>query len=347
MRLMIVFGTRPEAIKLAPVIAAARADDRFTVDAVFSGQHADLVPPILQALDVPADVDLGVMRSGQRLDELTARLFKAIGDRVAATCPDVIVGQGDTTTAFVAGMVAFYHRVPFCHVEAGLRTDSVASPFPEEMNRRICSLAASIHCCPTEDAKRNLTAAEGTVAVTGNTVVDALQMVPTAATGGRLVLVTCHRRENQHGGLERIHAAVEQLAEAFSDIVFAWVSHPNYTEQMAGLPDNVSVLPPVGYADSIKLISQAELVLTDSGGITEEAVSLSTPVHILRETTERTEAVEAGSALLVGTTTSHIVKHATDALTSRTELPSTPLLFGDGRAAERILTQCVDYLKTA
>jgi len=242
--------------------------------------------------------------------------------------------------------VAFYHRVPFCHVEAGLRTDSVASPFPEEMNRRICSLAASIHCCPTEDARLNLTAAEGTVAVTGNTVVDALQMVPTAATGGRLVLVTCHRRENQHGGLERIHAAVERLAAAFTDVQFAWISHPNYTQQLMGLPDNVSVLKPVGYADSVGLISRAELVLTDSGGIVEEAVSLSTPVHILRETTERMEAVEAGSAMLVGTIADDIVDHATDALTGHVGWSATPSLFGDGHAAERILTQCVNHLKT-
>ncbi|MCR9202914.1 MAG: UDP-N-acetyl glucosamine 2-epimerase, partial [Planctomycetaceae bacterium] len=246
-----------------------------------------------------------------------------------------------------AGMVAFYHQIPFCHVEAGLRTDSVSSPFPEEINRRICTLTASIHCCPTENARHNLTAAEGSVAVTGNTVVDALKMVPTEPPAGRLVLVTCHRRENQRGGLARIRAAVEQLADRFAGIEFLWISHPNYTQQLTGLPENVSVLEPVGYAESIQLINRAELVMTDSGGITEEAVSLSTPVHILRETTERAEAVEAGSALLVGTATDHIVKHATDALTSRTELPSTPLLFGDGRAAERILTQCVDYLKTA
>lgn len=358
----VLIGTRPEAIKLAPVIRALRAAGT-DVRVIASGQHREMVADLLPALDATADVDLGVMRAAQTLPSLTALILEAVTVDLQAHRPHVLIVQGDTTTAFAGALAAFYHGIPVAHVEAGLRSGSLVDPFPEEANRQLVSRIATWHFAPTKGAQQALLAegvAPDTVAVTGNTVIDNLRWVLDQGLGTsafdpacsrRRVLVTMHRRENHGDTMARLATAIGRLAYRHDlDVVFPVHLNPavrgTVLPVLGGHP-NVRLIDPMPYFDFSATLLSADLVLTDSGGVQEEAPTFGKPLLVLRRTTERPEAIAAGCAQLVGTDP-HDVELATDALLTDPELyrrmstASNP--FGDGRAAERIVERLVTNL---
>jgi UDP-N-acetylglucosamine 2-epimerase len=368
-KIFVVVGTRPEAIKMAPVVQALkRRAPRVSTYLCATGQHRDLVGSALGLFDLRPDCDLDVMTEEQSLASLTARLFERLDPIVAAERPDWLLVQGDTTTAMVGATVGLYRRVPLGHVEAGLRTGDIARPFPEELNRRIADLCATVCFAPTPGARDNLLR-EGVPAshvhVTGNPIVDALVQIATRPYDGRVgplasvppearwILVTAHRRESFGAPLERICAAVDRLARAFGDAVHVIVPvHLNpavrATFARALTAPNCSLVDPLDYADLVHVLRRAALVLTDSGGIQEEAPTFGVPVLVLREKTERPEAIECGVARLVGTDPDAIVSEATAMLhAAAVDRPADALHemvnpFGDGHAAERIAEILVD-----
>jgi UDP-N-acetylglucosamine 2-epimerase (non-hydrolysing) len=359
----LLFGTRPEAIKMAPVVqeCARRAEDVAAIICV-TGQHREMLAQVTDYFSISADLDLDVMRPDQTLAGLAGRCLGALDGVLERFGPDCVVAQGDTTTTFCASVAAFYRRVPFVHVEAGLRTGNLAAPWPEEFNRRVASLVATLHCAPTRRASEALVA-EGVpatrVRVTGNPVIDALLWTRDREAGHgahwarvhdgledrRLVLITGHRRESFGTGLTQLCRAIGTLAERFPDVVFLYPVHlnPNVREpvrRMLGGRPNVRLVPPAPYPEFVWLMDRATLILTDSGGIQEEAPSLGKPLLILRETTERPETLESGAAELVGTRYETIVDRATRLLTdpeeyARHQIEANP--YGDGRAAARIV----------
>jgi UDP-N-acetylglucosamine 2-epimerase len=354
---LVTFGTRPEAIKMAPVVAALRArPDDFDVRVCVTAQHRDLLDVVLARFGIEPDVDLDLMRPGQTLAGLTARVLEAMTATIEDAGADVVLVQGDTTTAMTTALAAFYLRVPVGHVEAGLRSGRFDAPFPEEMNRVVIDRLARHLWAPTTGAAANL-AREGvpaeSVLVTGNTAIDALLDVrsrlddlPVALPdpvreAERLVLLTAHRRESFGEPLERVFAAVEHLAELEPDVQFVYPVHPNpnvegpaYERLQA---PNVHLMPPVGFAEAVWLLDRAELVLTDSGGIQEEAATLGKPLLVLRDVTERPEILEADAGLLVGTDHDRIVEEASRVLAARRPGgDAVRTLFGDGRAGQRI-----------
>jgi UDP-N-acetylglucosamine 2-epimerase (non-hydrolysing) len=365
-KILVVFGTRPEAIKLAPVIAALRAQPGlFETSVCSSGQHREMLVQALATFGIRPDIDLDVMRSDQTLPDLTAQLVTSLSETIARTRPDRVIVQGDTTTAFAAALAAYYEQAPVAHVEAGLRSRNRYNPFPEEINRRLISAIADIHFAPTESAAVAL-ASEGispaSVHITGNTIVDALLMLKARLDGpegfglvspfirrfetdtGRLVLVTCHRRENFGEDLAAICRALKRIALAHPDhhIIFPVHLNPNVRTRvmpmLEGIP-NISLLEPVSYPEMMYMMSRAVLVLSDSGGLQEEAPSFGVPVLVLRKTTERPEAIKAGIAELVGADEQLIVDRTAAWLSqpgarSRLQVANP---YGDGRASERIL----------
>ncbi len=365
-RVMVVFGTRPECIKLAPVIAALKARPAaFETVVCSSGQHQELVQLAVKVLDLAVDVDLAVMQPSQTLADLTSRMIAALARTIADVTPDWVVVQGDTTTALAAALAAYYARVRVAHVEAGLRSGDRFNPFPEEVNRRTIGNIADLHFAPTARAADALSR-EGVPAsaihLTGNTIVDALLKLKArlAAPGGsamvdakiralttaadELILVTCHRRESFGNDLAAICGAIRRIAEARPGcrIVFPVHLNPNVRAQvmplLGGLPQ-VDLLEPVGYGELIHLMSRSKLVLTDSGGIQEEAPSLGVPVLVLRNKTERPENIEAGLAELAGTDEDSIVARVLGALEKTSSMPNLrdrPNPYGDGKAALRI-----------
>ena len=377
-RIDLFMGTRPEAIKLAPVVRALDAADGVNLRVVSTGQHREMLDQVVRLFGLRVDEELAVMRPGQTLAGVTARVVEAADALFAADRPDAVVVQGDTTTAFVAGLAVFYRRVPVAHVEAGLRTGRMDAPFPEEANRVLLSRIARWHFAPTEGSAANLRA-EGVpddrVHVTGNTVIDALlweagrreggdaaaadasRAAVEAALGhaddGRpLVLVTGHRRENIGDGFVAICAALARLAERFADHAFVYPVHLNpavkgpVTEMLGGRP-NVRLIAPQDYRPFVALMRRARLILTDSGGVQEEAPSLGVPVLVMRETTERPEGVEGGTVRLVGTDEERIVNEAArllgdDAAHAAMSAAKNP--YGDGRAAERIARVLTDQV---
>ncbi|OHB71835.1 MAG: UDP-N-acetylglucosamine 2-epimerase [Planctomycetes bacterium RBG_13_63_9] len=363
MRPLLILGTRPEAIKLAPVIEQCRRrSDLIEPTVCLTGQHCELLDQATEYFGIQADIRLELMRPDQSLAELTARCVEQIDQVLRRLEPDCVVVQGDTTSVMAASLAAFYRRIPLVHVEAGLRSGDLRAPWPEELNRRITDSIAALHCAPTRRAADALLA-EGalpeTVHVTGNTVVDAvLQTIEreraNAATWRRkyamlgqrpLVLITAHRRESFGEPLEDICRAVGTLADRFADHCFVWPVHPNPNVQalvnrlLQGRP-NVHPIPPAAYGEFVWLMDRSRLILTDSGGVQEEAPSLGKPVLVMREVTERPEAVEAGAARLVGTSVEKIVEAATVLLTDPAEYAACQIEqnpFGDGHAAERIV----------
>ena len=363
-RVHVVIGTRPEAIKLFPVVRALRADGRFAVRVCVSGQHPDMVHGVLALAGLAADRNIALARDGDGLDALTAALLVALGQAIDEERPDWVLVQGDTATAMAGALAAYYRKVPVAHVEAGLRSGDIHHPWPEEVNRRIIATIAARHFAPTQAAVAALRAeniAEAAIHLTGNTIVDALQWVgrrlgeqPALAAGldglaarfagKRIVAVTSHRRENIGDGMGAIAGAVRRLA-ARPDTAVIWPIHPNpavgapVRAELAGL-DNIALIEPLDYPHFVRLLTMAALVLTDSGGVQEEAPVLGKPVLVLRRMTERGEGVEAGTALLVGTDTERIVATATALLDdpaayARMAWAHRP--HGDGRAAERIV----------
>jgi len=362
LRALLVFGTRPEAVKMAPIVHECMLRPAEIEPVVCcTGQHRELLFQATQYFELRCEVELHVMRPDQSPAEVAARALAALDDVLHHYQPQCVAAQGDTTTVLAASLAAFYRRVPFVHVEAGLRTGNLAAPFPEEFNRRVASLAAALHCAPTAWAAQNLIregAVPARVHVTGNTVVDALLWTlqrercrqaywrdKYAFLGGRpLVLITSHRRESFGPGMERICTAISRLAAAHPEVEYVYPVHLNprvcHTVQalLRGRP-NIHLLPPLPYPEFVWLMDRATVVLTDSGGVQEEAPSLGKPVVVMRETTERPEAVHAGLATLVGTHIDRIVA----AVSKHLQMPrgesnsARPNPFGDGRAARRIV----------
>lgn len=365
-RALVVIGTRPEAIKQAPVIWALRSKSEFETTVISTGQHREMLASMWEMLEIAPDVELDLMRPNQSLSGLTARCLEAIDERLVAEQPDVVFVQGDTTTAMAAALAAFFRRIPVAHVEAGLRSGSLDEPFPEEANRIIADGVARWCFAPTEKAADLLRAAavsEDRIFVTGNTVVDCLHRVRPrldridlegrVGVGGRpMVLITCHRRESFGAGVESVCAAVRELAHAFADHDFVYPVHlnPNVREPVAralgGLP-NVRLIEPAPYDTFLALQARARLILTDSGGVQEEAPSFGVPMLVLRNRTERPEGVAAGCAKLVGTDTPVIVEEAARLLRddlARAAMARAQNPYGDGHAAERIATIVAEAL---
>jgi UDP-N-acetylglucosamine 2-epimerase (non-hydrolysing) len=376
--ILVFMGTRPEAVKLAPVVAALRSSSDFRCTVVATGQHKEMFRQVAETFGFRVDADLDVMRPNQSLAGLTARLIGGVDGWLESAQPDMALVQGDTTTVLAAALACFYRRIPIGHVEAGLRTGNIWSPFPEEANRKLATPLVALHFAPTDAARAALLSeaipAER-ILVTGNTVIDALRIetaaqASDAAMRGRLkeelglligtdwtqvptVLITGHRRENFGQGIEQICKAIATLAERFADHRFVYPVHLNpnvlvhVNRLLGGLP-NVKLIPPQGYRNFVALMAHCRLVLTDSGGVQEEAPSLGKPVLVMRDNTERPEGVAAGTALLTGTNAQAIVAHATrllrdDAAYRAMATARNP--YGDGHAAERIVERIRRYFR--
>lgn len=360
MAVLVVIGTRPEAIKLAPVITELRRHPEVTTRVCATGQHREMVQPILELFDVRPDFDLALMMPGQRLSSLAAAALVRLEEVIDSTDPDWVVLQGDTTSTMSAALAAFYHQVPVAHVEAGLRTHDLGQPFPEEGNRRIAGALATVHFAPTELARHNLLregANDSAIYVTGNTVIDALLTVgslpedrscgplPCLPVDRRIVLVTAHRRESCGAGLQDVCYAVLEIVDAVPDIQCVYPVHlnPNVQEPARAIlagHERISLIPPLDYVSLVHLIRRSTLILTDSGGIQEEAPTFGKPVLVLREITERPEAVQAGCARIVGTDRRVIAEAAIELLTDRSAYDRMARIanpFGDGHASERIV----------
>lgn len=356
---MVVFGTRPEAVKLAPVVQALRRSGSFDCRVVVTAQHRCLLDQVLDLFGITPDVDLNIIRPRQSLTELTVNALAGLSPVFEEIRPDVVVVQGDTTTTLAAALAAFYHQVPVVHLEAGLRTNDRYSPFPEEINRRLATQLTTLHLAPTPDARWNLQA-EGvgadSILVTGNTVIDALRWaVDLRAPYGdprlegldadprRVLLVTAHRRESWGPPLRQVGRALAALARREPDLLVVIPVHPNPVVREALLPPlrglpNVMVVEPLAYGGFARLLARSRVVLTDSGGIQEEAPSLGRPVLVMRDTTERPEAVRAGTARLVGTDEDLIVEAVARLLADQDAYRAMATAvnpYGDGRAAQR------------
>ena len=369
----VVFGTRPEAIKMAPVVLALRAELRVRTVVCVTGQHRQMLDQILGTFRITPDMDLNLMEPGQTLAGLTAKTVTKLDAVFAADKPSLMLVQGDTTTAFAAALTAFYHHVPVGHVEAGLRTGNMDSPWPEEANRVLISRLATLHFAPTAETRDNLlreNVPADRVHMVGNPVVDALHLalkqidadppaipgVPLEVLNGtqRMVLITGHRRENFGGQFEEICRAIAELATRFPDVAFVYPVHlnPNVREPVNRIlrdshRPNVVLLEPLPYREFITLFRRCTLVLSDSGGIQEEAPSLGKPVLLMRDTTERPEAVEAGAVKLVGTDCARIVAETSRLLTDSKAyqvMATVTNPYGDGHAAGRIVAACLRFL---
>ena len=361
----VIFGTRPEAIKLCPVVLALKQDPAFECKVCVTGQHREMLDQVLDVFGVKPDKDLSLMRPNQTLGGLTSRAIAAIDEYLAEENPDIVMVQGDTTTVLAGAMAAFYHHIPVAHVEAGLRTWNMESPWPEEANRVLTTRLAKWHFCPTENNKVNLLkegVPEKDIYVTGNTVIDALYMakekvkvnppgiegLPNALMGsdGRMVLITGHRRENFGEGFENICMAIKNLAEQFPETHFVYPVHlnPNVREPVerilgAHRGKNVHLIAPQSYLPFVALMNRAYLILTDSGGVQEEAPSLGKPVLVMRDTTERPEAVMAGTVKIVGTARESIETEVIRLLSDEDEYAKMRMAinpYGDGNAVDRI-----------
>lgn len=356
----VVFGTRPEAIKLAPVIFELRKRaEEFDPLIVATSQHRQMLDQVMQVFGIQADIDLDLMQPNQTLNGITRRVLEAMDEVLESSRPDCLLVQGDTTTAFAASLAAFYRKVPVAHVEAGLRSRDLMNPWPEEANRRLAGVVTGLHLAPTPLARQNLMdecVSPDNVVVTGNTVVDSVEMLleknvldrPLPAgipdDGSRIILITSHRRESWGAELENICAAICDLVQTFSDIRVIYPVHMNpnvRTTVLAHLHDidRVHLIPPVDYFEFLSLLRRCYLVLTDSGGVQEEAPTFRKPVLVLRKVTERPEASLMGLARIVGTRREEIVHHASRLL--RNELAYSVMTrgsnpYGDGHASERI-----------
>lgn len=373
---LLTFGTRPEAIKMAPLVKRLQREPGVRCRVCVTGQHREMLDQVLSLFSIRPDFDLNVMKRGQDLYDVTSTILAGMRDVLSQEQPDLVLVHGDTTTTMAATLAAYYNRTPVAHVEAGLRTGNLLSPWPEEANRRLTGVLASLHLAPTEVARENLLR-EGvsakSVVVTGNTVIDALlhvrarlaaeatlreqaqHVLPRLDPKRRLVLVTGHRRESFGDGFERICTALAQIAGAWPevDIVYPVHLNPSVREPVNRLLTgiaNVHLIEPLDYLPFVSLMDRAHLILTDSGGIQEEAPSLQKPVLVMRDTTERQEAVDAGVVRLVGTDVSAIVQGVANLLQddkayaamSRGKNP-----YGDGHACERITTALNDWWGTA
>jgi UDP-N-acetylglucosamine 2-epimerase (non-hydrolysing) len=371
LRVLSIFGTRPEAVKMAPVVHALARAPEIESRVCVTAQHRQMLDQVLEAFAIRPDVDLNLMRPNQGLGQLTADILLNLEPVLKELKPDWILVQGDTTTVMAAALLAFYNRIRVGHVEAGLRTNDRWQPFPEEINRRIAGVVADLHFAPTEHSRRNLLAENvpsARIVVTGNPAIDALRYITqqscpaqtkellerigVGAGGRQLVLITAHRRENFGQPLEDICAALRSLAESYPQrlaLLYAVHLNPNVQEpvrRLLGDVPNIALTPPQDYLPMAHLMQRAALVLTDSGGIQEEATSLGKPTLVLREVTERPEGVEAGVLKLVGTDTQRILTEARRLLDDPAAYQAMALAanpFGDGHAAERIVRALLEF----
>jgi UDP-N-acetylglucosamine 2-epimerase (non-hydrolysing) len=362
LRSMLVFGTRPEAIKMAPVVHECLKRKEMETIVCVTGQHKEMLAQVTDYFGIQADIDLELMQPNQTLSQLTARCINGIDEVIEKYQPDCVVAQGDTTTVMATSLVGFYRRVPMVHVEAGLRTGNLQAPWPEELNRRITGITAALHCAPTQRSADNLLSegtAAATVHVTGNTVIDALLWAVERERASdakwrdkysflsdkRMVLITGHRRENFGQGFQDMCHSIVKLADAYPDVNFVYPVHlnPNVREPVfAILGDrrNIQLVEPAPYPEFVWLMDRSTIILTDSGGVQEEAPSLKKPILVMRETTERPEAVDAGAVELVGTSQEKIVTGVSTLLDdaneyARRQIDQNP--YGDGQAAKRIV----------
>ena len=357
---MVVYGTRPEAIKVAPVIHALEAAEDLDVFTVVTAQHREMLDQVNDIFGIRPDADLNLMAHGQTLNQLASNVMRQMDAVYERERPTAVLVQGDTTTVMSAAISAFNREIPVVHLEAGLRSGDIRSPFPEEANRKLVSQIASTHLAPTDESKRNLLA-EGVdgaaISVTGNTVIDALKWAvdhgesfsdPALArisTDARVVLLTAHRRENLGANMVNIGRALRELAQKYPDVTFVWPAHknPRARETIAPVVDsceNVLQIEPVAYDQFALLIARASIVLTDSGGLQEEAPSLGKPVLVMRANTERPEAVMAGTVKLIGTDSCRIVDEVSSLLNSREaydRMAKAVNPYGDGNASERVV----------
>ncbi|OYY90047.1 MAG: UDP-N-acetylglucosamine 2-epimerase (non-hydrolyzing) [Sphingomonas sp. 28-66-16] len=366
---LIVFGTRPEAIKLFPVVRALRAVPGLAVRTCVTAQHRGLLDQVLAIAGIVPDIDLDLMEPGQTLDRLTARLLTSLGEVMDAERPDRVIVQGDTATAMVGALAAYYRKVPVSHVEAGLRSGDIYQPFPEEVNRRIVAPIADQHFAPTEtaaDALKRENIDPALIHVTGNTVIDALHATTAAIAanpglaagldrlaarfaGKRIILVTTHRRENFGGGMENIARAIARIADR-PDAAVVFPVHPNpnvvaVMDSVLGDRPNIARIDPLDYPHFVRALGMSHIVLTDSGGVQEEAPALGKPVLVMRETTERPEGVAAGTAKLIGTDEDRIVSEIFTLLddgAAHSAMARAHNPFGDGHASARIAKVVAD-----
>ena len=361
-KVMVVFGTRPEAIKMAPVVRALRQNDSILCQVTVTAQHREMLDQVLKLFKMVPDFDLNLMSKGQTLTEITTRALNGLKEVFERELPDLVLVHGDTTTTFVAALAAFYAQIPVGHVEAGLRTGNKFSPFPEEMNRKLASALTDFHFAPTETSKRNLML-EGIspekIFVTGNTVIDALldtvkpeysfldphiQTILRQEEKSRMILVTTHRRENLGEPMRQIYQALKSMLEIFPDTYIIFPVHKNpevrkVVTEVLGSHLRVNIVEPLDYEPFVNLMARSYLILTDSGGIQEEAPSLGIPVLVVRDTTERPEAVVAGTVSLVGTEYESVFSELKRLLSDQTayqKMAMTTNPYGDGRAANRI-----------
>lgn len=371
-KVMLVFGTRPEAIKMAPLALLLQQDARFDCRICVTGQHRQMLDQVLGIFQLAATYDLEIMRPNQDLSDITSAVLLGMRGIFQQFRPDMVLVHGDTATTFSASLAAYYHQIPIAHVEAGLRTHNLYSPWPEEANRRLTGALTALHFAPTPSSKANLLR-EGVlpkdIHVTGNTVIDALlqavdrlkddqdlvrevqKKLPSLAEDRRMLLVTGHRRESFGGGFERMCQALISIAAEFPDIDIVYPVHLNPQVQepvkrLLGDTPNIHLIEPQEYLPFVYLMNRAHIVLTDSGGVQEEAPSLGKPVLVMRDTTERPEAVEAGTVKLVGTDAELIVSEVTRLLTDDEEYARMSYAhnpYGDGAASERICQALVEW----
>lgn len=364
-RILTVFGTRPEAIKMAPLVHALAADERFEAKVCVTAQHREMLDQVLELFEIIPDYDLNLMRSGQDLKDITCGVLQGLKPVLSEFKPDYVLVHGDTATTFAASLAAYYEQIAVGHVEAGLRTGNIYSPWPEEANRKLTGALTQFHFTPTATSKQNLLAenfSEKNIYTIGNTVIDALLMVkeqieqnadlsdtlssqfPFLDEDKKLILVTGHRRESFGGGFERICEALARIAKAYSDTQILYPVHlnPNVQEPVNRILknlDNIHLIEPQQYLPFVYLMNRAHVILTDSGGIQEEAPSLGKPVLVMRETTERPEALEAGTVKLVGTDVELITSSINELLTnelSYEKMARAHNPYGDGKACQRI-----------
>ncbi|MCT9869162.1 non-hydrolyzing UDP-N-acetylglucosamine 2-epimerase [Paenarthrobacter aurescens] len=367
---MPIFGTRPEAIKMAPIVTAFQESADFECVVTVTGQHREMLDQVNELFGIVPDHDLNILQQRQSLSAIMTRTIDGLDKLFASNKPDAVIVQGDTTTSTAGAIAAFYHGIPVVHVEAGLRSGDLFSPFPEEANRKITSQISSLHLAPTSVSRANLLAegvSEHDIVVTGNSVIDALlttvdkhipfsdpQLEELAASGRRILLVTTHRRENQGDAMRGVGRALARIAEAEPELVIVLPAHKNPVVREAVLPalegkENVIVTEPLAYGEFTRMLSLAHIVLTDSGGVQEEAPSLGKPVLVMRDNTERPEAVDAGTVTLIGTDEEKIVKEVDRLLNQQDAFDAMANAvnpYGDGKAAERTVAAVAQLLGT-
>ncbi len=369
-KILIIFGTRPEAIKIAPLIKEfSNYKDSFETKVCVTGQHRKMLDQVLEVFNIIPNYDLNIMKDNQDLSEVTARILLGLKEVFNDFKPNLVIVHGDTSTTFAASLAAFHQKIEVAHVEAGLRTNNLLDPWPEEANRRLTSVIAKYHFAPTEINKKNLIKEginENAILVTGNTVIDAVNLTLNKIKGNKnlvnkiekniynsgvdcinskFIVITCHRRENYEKGIKNICDALKIISEKYKNINFIFSVHPNpsvFNPVMDYLSkiDNIKLIKPVEYEEFIYLMSKSHLILTDSGGIQEEATSLGKPVLVMRNFTERPEAIESGIATLVGNASESIIKSVEKVLQNENqdnEINKTSRPYGDGEASKKII----------